>query len=171
VTAGLCVFWIAFGAADRNMGPGQGLLGGVTLAIVTVLGYLAYRRARGWKVLPPRRPPDASSSSRRRIALSLLSLLLIGVAGVAMGNVSKPTKGSDSGGQEAPWTKSMSATTCGDWLSVMSGDQRKAFSEALLAYDLSKPHGPALDAATASDYVSMITGMCREESSSSLVVQ
>jgi hypothetical protein len=34
-----------------------------------------------------------------------------------------------------------------------------------------KPHGPALDEATISDHISMITDTCWDESPSSLVIQ
>ena len=65
----------------------------------------------------------------------------------------------------------MAATTCGDWQSVMTANQRLAFAQSLLAYDLTKPHGPALSAATANDYIAMIADTCSNESPSSLVVQ
>jgi hypothetical protein len=65
----------------------------------------------------------------------------------------------------------MTATTCGEWLSVMTDRQRQASAEALLAYDLSRPHGPALDQANGTQYVSMITDTCRNDSPSSLVMQ
>ena len=65
----------------------------------------------------------------------------------------------------------VAATTCGDWQSVMTARQRLAFAQALLAYDLTQPHGPALDQATANDYISIIADTCKDESPSSLVVQ
>ena len=92
-------------------------------------------------------------------ALAVLALLLTGCT-PASPSTHKP---------DASWAKSLATTTCGDWRSVITHSQRQAVAEALLAYDRSKPHGPALDQATAGDYISMITDTCKDESSSSRV--
>jgi hypothetical protein len=69
----------------------------------------------------------------------------------------------------------MTATTCGDWLSAMSDNQRNGFAATLLASDRANA---ATDQARANlaqtsvgDYVSMITDTCKAEAPASLVVQ
>jgi hypothetical protein len=100
-----------------------------------------------------------------------LSLLVYLVVYSAMQQTTSQGNRGPAGAPDAPWSRSLAATTCGDWQSVMTARQRLAFAQALLAYDLAQPHGPALNQATANDYVSMIAATCNDESPSSLVVQ
>jgi hypothetical protein len=142
--------------------------GAIVFLILTALVYALYRSKLGWGAVPTRGwLPSRHFTRRRWFGLGIYFLLVVSVAG----GLSTPRKAGSPGAAEAPWTKGMTATTCGDWLSVMTDRQRQAFAEALLAYDLSRPHGPALDQTTATEYASVITDTCRNDSPSSLVVQ
>ena len=114
----------------------------------------------------------AARSKRRWIGLGLyVSLLVYLVVGSAMQQATSQANSVPAPVPDAAWTKSLAATTCGDWQSVMTARQRLTFAQALLAYDLAQPHGAALDQATVNDYISIIADTCRDESPSSLVVQ
>ena len=141
---------------------------GMTVVLVaTLVGYVLYRKKRGWRALPTSGwLPSRQTSRRRWVGLGLYAFLLVVLASLGM-----PRTTSGPGGADSAWTKSQATTTCGDWLSVMTDPQRKAYAEAMLASDLLKPHGPALYQTTANDYISLITGMCQEEGSSSLIEQ
>lgn len=174
VAAGLCAFWIGFGASDQNMAPADRLIGAITLVAVTVLGYLGYRRARGWKAIPAPQELRLAAPTARRIALGGLGLVLIAAIGVALGLMPRSSTNAPNAGT-SPWAKSMAATTCGDWLSAMTQDQRHSFAAALLASDIAKAASDQaranLQSNTADQYVSMITDTCNTEAPSSLVVQ
>ena len=167
VTFALCVLLLTVLAVGSESRPGA-RLGAIILLIPTIVGYALYRRRRGWKALPTSGwLPSRHASRRRWIGLGLyVALLLLFVVGAMM-----PPTTVSPGVPDAPWTKSLAATTCGDWQSVMTARQRLAFAQALLAYDLTQPHGAALNQATANDYISMIADTCKDESPSSLVVQ
>jgi len=122
--------------------------------------------ARLGRCADPRLAAESPLHPAPLVRAGIYFLLVVSVAG----GLSTPRKAGSPGAAEAPWTKGMTATTCGDWLSVMTDRQRQAFAEALLAYDLSRPHGPALDQTTATEYASVITDTCRNDSPSSLVV-
>jgi hypothetical protein len=135
--------------------------------VATLVGYVLYRKKRGWRALPTSGwLPSRQTSRRRWVGLGLYAFLLVVLASLGM-----PRTTSGPGVADTAWTKSMATTTCGDWLSVMTDRQRQAFAEALLTYDLSKPHGPALDQTNDTEYISVITDTCRNDSPSSLVVQ
>ena len=72
-----------------------------------------------------------------------------------------------------PWTKGASSTTCGDWLNVMNDGQRHDLADTVLAADRAKAASDQaranLESETVSDYVSMATDVCRDDSASSLV--
>jgi len=167
VTLGVCAVWLtAFTSSSEKIQADRPFA--VIFLLLTALGYAGYRRWRGWKALPTSGwLPSRQTSRRRWIGLGVyLAALVLLVAASAMPQNTGPESGAD-----APWTKSLVATTCGDWQSVMTARQRLTFAQALLAYDLTQPHGPALNQATASDYISMIADTCKDESPSSLVVQ
>ncbi len=172
VTLGLCVLWLtAFATNTQSAQESRPVA--IFLLVATVLGYALYRRKRGWKALPTTGwLPSRRASRRHWIGLGLyISLLVFLVAGSAMRQTTSQGNSVPAHVPDAPWTKSLTATTCGDWQSEMSDRQRQTFAGALLAYDLAQPHGAALDQAKASDYISMITDTCKDESPSSLVVQ
>ena len=172
VTLGLCVLWLTAFASNTESAQAT-RPGAVILLIVTVFGYALYRRRRGWKALPRSGwLPSRRASRRRWIGLGLyVSLLVYLVVGSALQQTTSQANSVPAPVPDAPWTKSLAATTCGDWQSVMTARQRLAFAQALLAYDLTQPHGAALNQATANDYISMIADTCKDESPSSLVVQ
>ena len=172
VTLGVCAVWLSgLTSSSAKLQADRGAM--IVLLILTVLGYAGYRKRRGWKALPTSGwLPSRQISRRRAIGTgAYLAVFVLGVAASALPQTTASSSVGPPGAADAPWNKSMAATTCGDWQSVMTANQRLAFAQSLLAYDLTKPHGPALSAATANDYIAMIADTCSNESPSSLVVQ
>ena len=172
VTLGVCAVWLT-GLTSSSAKLQADRAWGVIFLVLTVLGYAGYRKRRGWKVLPTSGwLPSRQTSRRRAIGLgAYLAVLVLLVAASALPQTTGTPSVGPPGVADAPWTKSLAATTCGDWQSVMTALQRLAFAQALLAHDLSQPHGAALDQATVNDYISIIADTCKDESPSSLVVQ
>lgn len=153
VTVALCAVWLAVllsgSKAAQAARPGAAIL-----LILTLLGYAGYRKLRGWTALPTSGwLPSRQTSRRRWVGLVLYAVVVLSVAA---GLATQP--------DNVLWTKSLNATTCGDWQAVMTDYQRNQVALTLLDYDRSQTPMPA-DAATdsASDYVSVITDMCRND--------
>ncbi len=89
-TAGLCLLWITSAVSNPNMGLIQGLIGGITLSLITVGVYLIYRKLRGWPTIPPRHQSGVPAPSPRRIAAIVVAAVVIGAVGLAAGGNAQP---------------------------------------------------------------------------------
>jgi hypothetical protein len=157
----VCVFWIASGAG-LQVAHGTGLFSTIFLTVVTILLYLGYRRLRGWKAIPPRRQPGVPPSRNGLGALVFVTPVI-----VFAGFVSPLVPKSPSSGQDTPWTKGLAGTTCRDWKSVMTSQQRRPFAEAELADARANARTQAarenLATITVESYTRITDDMCAEE--------